>query len=79
MGRVLEKGDPWNTKYSRYLSEMMEDLHCYIRMKIKLLGVDCCAVYNADKTKFYFSPQKICKYTSQGSQTVGQILQVDVQ
>jgi hypothetical protein len=51
-----------------FSSDIMEDFHSYIRMKIKLLGVDCCAVYNA--ASVYFSPQQTCTYASRGSQTV---------
>jgi hypothetical protein len=33
----------------------MEDYQTNIRMKIMLLGVDCCAVYNVDEHTFFLS------------------------
>jgi transposase-like protein len=74
--RLLRKWDvSWRrgthkAQNTRYSSEIMEDFHSYIRMKIKLLGVDCCAVYNADETNVYFSPQHTCTYAPRGSRTV---------
>jgi hypothetical protein len=50
--------------------EIDNDYHDYIKRKIRLLGVGCCNVYNADETKMYFSPQPTSTYAPRGSQTV---------
>ncbi len=74
--RLLQK---WNVTWrrgthkaqnTRYSQVIIDDYHSYIRMKIKLLGVDCSAVYNADETNVYFSPQPTCTYAPRGSRTV---------
>jgi hypothetical protein len=61
--RFLQKWDvTWRrgmhkAQNTRHNVEIESNYHDYIQMKIRVLGVDCCNVYNADETNMYFSPQ----------------------
>ncbi len=74
--RLLQKWDvTWRrgthkAQNTRHNIEVQNDYHSYITMKIRLLGVDCSDVYNADETNMYFSPQPTSTYAPRGSRTV---------
>ncbi len=74
--RLLQKWDvTWRrgthkAQNTRHDIEKEREFHSYVQQKIKLLGVDCCNVYNADETNMYFSPQPTSTYAPRGSKTV---------
>jgi transposase-like protein len=74
--RLLQKWDvTWRrgthkAQNTRHNVDVLNDFHSYVKMKIQILGVDCCDVYNADETNMYFSPQPTSTYAPRGSRTV---------
>jgi hypothetical protein len=74
--RLLQKWDvTWRqgthkAQTTRHSQLVIEDFQSYIWMKLKLLGVDCCSIYNTDETNVYFSPQPTSTYAPRGSRMV---------
>ncbi len=74
--RLLQKWDvTWRrgthkAQNTRHDLVIEQEFHSYVQQKIRLLGVDCCNVYNADETNMYFSPQPTSTYAPRGSKTV---------
>jgi hypothetical protein len=53
--------------HKRHNVEVENDYHDNIKMKIRLLAVDCSNFYNMNEANMYFSPQPTSTYAPTGS------------